>query len=165
MIDTTILSYYSHFVENRLYKVLIIYSPYNARLKKFSKKLAKMFNTQQYAVKTQEACKTSVPDITASDIIFFGTDEYGDQFMKGDFSELNRALSGINLAPRHAGIFSYTAPHALSSLERMIADTGMTVAEEKPVITLLGKKPEQFIEKWIKTVQTKFEEAAHDRKL
>lgn len=159
------LSYYSHSVENSLYKVLIIYSPNNAPLKRFSKTIKNFFNPNRYAVKIQQAGITSVPDITASDIIFFGADQAGEQFLRGGFSELNRALTGINLAPRHTGLFSYGSADALISLEKMIADTGMTVADEKPVITLLGKKPEHYIEKWIKTVQTKFEEAVHDGKL
>ena len=99
--------------------------------------------------------KVHIPDITATSLLVFGSNETGKAFQEGGFKELSRAFTGISLAGRSALLFSYDSPDAVKELETVIRDTDLKVVGE-PLVYMRNGKPlkDQKVSKLIKELTT-----------
>jgi len=147
-------------VEKEPLNALIVYTSNSPTLKELTKKLNSFINDSLLEVRVKPAAETEVPHVCAADIIFFGSDESGSTFGKGEFKELERAFAGINLAGKVAGLFSCSSTAAIDSLKEMLKSTGITIGGEP----YLGCKKEDFgeeserIKKWVNEVINTYRE-------
>jgi len=149
-IDRRKYSYYDQFGEKNMKKVLIIYSPEKHEIREVSDRIAEMFDEGSYSVSVKNAAGTEVPDITASDIVLFGSEDSGKDIKNGDYKELSRALSGISLAGRKASVFALSSEDPLISLSEMIKDCELTLPVKSILLSKDGKLiKDKKIEQWI----------------
>ena len=135
------------------YRVIIVYSASHDVFSECVQLLQQSFDPKKYFVKARIAAKTTVPHICASDIILFGAQYHGKEFRQGEYSELNRALSGINLSDRVSGLFSISSDKALDSLRRMVRDTGVSVVSPDLLYQPEGGKSEKSaVRGWIQKI-------------
>jgi flavodoxin len=136
--------------ENR--KVLIIYAPEGGQMPELAGRLAEKVDSATFDISVQSAKDTKIPEITASDILFFGAESESDISSENGYKEIARALTGINLSPRPVGLFSFSSENSISGLKKMVEDTGLNPVQDDLVFQTKGKSvKDKKIDKWIKT--------------
>ncbi len=142
-------------VKEHVQKVALAFSPSSNEMKDLAEILARQFDTNMYETRVMPAEKIHIPDITASSLLVFGSNETGKAFQEGGFKELSRAFTGISLAGRSVLLFSYDSPDAVKELEAVIKDTELKVVGE-PLVYMRNGKPvkDQKVSKLIKELTT-----------
>lgn len=140
-------------------KVLIVYNT-STTLEENSRLMSLFFNDKNYQLRVKNAKNATIPDFAWADILLVGTDKEPLEFAKGEFREINRALTGINFAGRIAGFF-YTATleSGASSLLRMFGDTDILVYPKYFPIPVHGENDDQAIKSWIYSLCGFYQEA------
>ena len=141
-------------------RVLIVYNS-SGILEKTAQNLGIFFEKGKFNLRIKSAAAATVPDFTWADILIVGTDEDSLAFAKGEYREINRAFTGINLAGRLAGFFSASdTGTAEESLHRMFRDTEITIF---PVhLAVKGKDiPTAETEGWARSLSNFYKEVQH----
>ncbi|MEW5818015.1 MAG: hypothetical protein AB1798_21815 [Spirochaetota bacterium] len=144
-------------MHKKTYKVLIVYST-NDTLWKISSVIVKVFDQKKYKVTTLPAKDTSIPHLSAADIIIFGTDDTGKNFQNGEFKELYRACTGINFAGRMCGLFSSFSLKAIEELKRMLKDTEIDIYKDPLLYTKSKDIHDGVVKSWIEGLLASFKE-------
>ncbi|MBN2738911.1 MAG: hypothetical protein JXR70_18160 [Spirochaetales bacterium] len=110
--------------------VLILYAPQNESFKTVYLKLESFFSKSQYRVKILSAKEASIPDLSAADIIIFGSGKNKTKAIHSDYNEIVRSAQGINLAGRVAGFLSFNANDIFNIFKAKFKDSDIAIFPE-----------------------------------
>ncbi len=143
-------------------RVIILYAPDIPELKQASDKIKKAFSAEDFKVEIKPSKEGSIQDLAASDIVITGFKD-AKKWAHPDFAEIARALSGINLAGRIAGVFATDTEGMTSQFRKTFDDSDITIFEEALVVGREGDV--KAMNAWVKNIIAKYKEGLHAREL
>ncbi len=132
----------------RMIKVVILYAPQDAVVKKFADCVQKAFDRKSFKVTVMGAGKAHIPDIAAVDAVILGSRSENGVDIHADFSELRRAFSGVNFAGRCAAFFADKGSDTAGELTASLADSEIAVFTE-PLAYQDKEADAQKIKHWV----------------
>ena len=111
-------------------QVSIIYAPGDGAVAALAEELARTFDPGEFQVRLKRADEAHMPDLAAAEVILLGSQPEGRSAVHSGFAEIVRALRGINLAGRAAGIFVVGSRKTAEALRKALKDTDIEVAAE-----------------------------------
>jgi flavodoxin len=137
-------------------RVIILYAPDEKNTSDAVNNIKDAFKNKKCRIEAKAAKNSSIPDIAASEIVIFGSKDAGKKTIHSDFSEIARALKGINLAGRIAGIFSFGRENMLPVFKKILEDSDITVYEKNLIIED-GKNNPAIISEWVNNIIKTYE--------
>jgi flavodoxin len=144
-------------------RVIIFYAPDIPELKTASEKIKKAFSADDFDAVAKPAKESSILDLAASDIIVAGFADV-QKGVHPDFAEINRALSGINLAGRIAALFTPDPANTMKQFKKSFADSDITMAEDPLVVGSREANAKQTTD-WVKKIISLYKEGLHAREI
>lgn len=114
----------------------IIYAPRDSAIAALAAELERAFDSRHYIIRIKDASKVAVPDLAAADIILIGSMPEGRSVVHPSFAEILRALKGVNLAGRVAGIFAVGSRKTSEALRRALEDSDVILADEELILEM-----------------------------
>ncbi|MBN2353986.1 MAG: flavodoxin family protein [Spirochaetales bacterium] len=144
-----------------MFKVVILYAPQDASVRKFADCVQKAFDRKQFKATTTGAGKAHVPDIAAVDAVIFGSRAENGINVHADFTELMRAFSGVNFAGRCAAFFADKGSGIAGEFARALADSEISVFSE--TLAFQEKATDtQKIKRWVDQYSTFIRKNVHE---
>ncbi len=144
-----------------MYHIGVIYVPCDIEKQRVIDIIRRATDSKKYDIRVKMAADAAMPDIAASDIIIFASDSSSDNPINKDYSGIVRALKGINLSGRVAGIISFGTDDTVKAWQNVLEYTGITCHGESLVIT--DTIDEDNIRKWLKSLIRKYEVIVNGR--
>ena len=117
-------------LSDKMVRALIVFAPATPVFLDIAERIEAELNREDFSVIIKPAAAATIPDIAASDLILFGSAKDDKTAVHTDFSEINRALAGINLAGRIAGLFALNSAETIEKFKSMLEDSEITVLKE-----------------------------------
>ena len=111
-------------------RAAIIYAPGDGAIAALAAELARAFDPGEYEVRLKQAGEAHLPDLAAAEVILLGSQPEGRSAVHPEFAEIVRALRGINLAGRAAGLFAVGSRKTAEALRKALKDTDVEMAAE-----------------------------------
>ena len=109
--------------------------------------------------RVKPANKASIVDIAASDIIIVISDGRDSEPFNSDYSEIVRALKGINLSGRLVAVISLSDKETEKALLESFEDTGITYSKTK------FDNSKSKVGTWIKSILEEYKEMMDGREI
>ena len=145
-----------------MFRAAVIYAPASQPMQSLAERVAAALDRRRFAVNIKPASRASVPDLSASDLLLLGAAPEGKAAVHPEFSELLRALSGINLAGRVAGLFTPAGEATLQALKKALKDTDVLLNPEN-LLSADEVRGAKGLAKWLGSLARQLESAAHGR--
>ena len=116
-----------------MYSVVVLWAPDSADNRRVVETVGRALEQQKVALTVKSAAEATIADVTAADIVVFGSQKIASVEVPPEYSELLRIFKGITLAGRTAGFFSMGADRATQRLRKALKDTEIAQAEEDPL--------------------------------
>ena len=129
-----------------MYRAVIIYAPDDEQMGGLARRVESSLDRDSFEVETKIAGQAAIPDLAAADLIILGSRAAAEDPIHSDFSEILRALSGITLAGRVAGVFSAAGVSTLAAFRRALQDCELALPERN-FLNLSGEHGPE-IERW-----------------
>jgi len=139
-------------------KVVILYAPDEKFINETANNIATVFNKGKCHTTVKSANQTKIPDITASDIIIFGPNTKEKKTVHPDYKEIIRAFTGINLAGRIAGFFTFGGNESINSFKEILHDTDISLYE--PNFLIENNNDPDILMKWVKNIITQYKDGS-----
>ncbi len=145
-----------------MYRAAVIYAPEEDRVRTVAQAAAAALDARGVRVTLKEAVNAGIPDLTASDLIFLGccSDDVGP--IHHEFAEMVRALSGVNLAGRVAGVFGVDSPQTPRAFREALRDSEVTL-EGGAELAVQGPADPARIAAWADGLTSRLEELLNGR--
>jgi len=141
-----------------MFNVAIIYAPQKGELKELVKTIKDSFNPKNFKVIMKGASQAGIPDIAAAEILILAANSSGSSPIHSDFSEILRALKGVNLAGRLAGFCAVNTSDTLKSFKEVFNDSEAVIGPELFLSARDAKTRKAEIKNWIEELSVKFKE-------
>lgn len=141
-----------------MYNVAIIYAPHEGDLKRLAEIIRNSFNSKSFKVTIKSASQAGIPDIAGAEILILAGNSSGSSPVHSDFSEILRALNGVNLAGRLVGFCAVNTPDTLKAFQEVLNDSEVVIGPELLLSAKSKKERKAEIKKWIKELSGKFKE-------
>ncbi|MQY77289.1 MAG: hypothetical protein GH155_06645 [Spirochaeta sp.] len=141
-----------------MFNVAIIYAPQKSELKGLAEIIKDAFNTKNFKVNIKSASQAGIPDIAAAEILILAANSSGSTPIHSDFSEILRALNGVNLAGRLAGFCTVNTSDTLKAFKEVLNDSEAVIGPELFLSAKGEKERKAEIKSWIEELSGKFEE-------
>jgi len=138
--------------------VAIIYAPQESELKGLAQIIKDSFNSKKFKVIIKNASQAGIPDIAAAEILILAGNSSGSSPVHSDFSEILRALNGVNLAGRLAGLCAVSTSDTLKAFKEVLNDSEVVIGPELFLSAKNEKVRKAEIKKWIEELSGKFKE-------
>lgn len=138
-----------------MHNVLVLYAPDTEGARRAVARVTDAFDASRFAVTARSAGASHIPHIAAADLVLFATEAGAAAGLPADWTELVRALAGVNLAARMGGILSLGRTKDAAGLRTALRDTDMSLFPEEPV---LGKASEAELRAWVDALCLRFRE-------
>jgi hypothetical protein len=139
-----------------MYQALIIYAPDQTGVEKLAVEIQAHCEKKKVRVQTKAAKEARIPDLAAADLVFIGSDSQGGRPVHPDFAELNRSLSGVNLTPRVAGVFTAKDEPSLKAVRKILADSEIDLSVEFPLPA--ASVNSSVLSRWLDALLVRLEE-------
>jgi flavodoxin len=145
-----------------MFRAAVIYAPASQPMQSLAERVAAALDRRRFVVTLKPAAQAAITDLSASDLLLLGAAPEGKATVHPDFAELLRALAGINLAGRVAGLFTPAGEASLQALKRALKDTDIQLEPENllPADESHGSKE---LARWLGRLAGQLESAAHGR--
>jgi flavodoxin len=110
-----------------MFRAAVIYAP--AALQAMAERIADSLDRQRFRVLVKPADQASIPDLAAADLVLLGSSAQGRAALPAEFAEIVRALSGIDLGGRVAGVFAAGSDAPLAAWKKALKDSGIRLEE------------------------------------
>jgi flavodoxin len=140
---------------SQIKRVVIIYAPDDEIVQQSAVTIKSIFINEKYSVTIKQARDAHMPDFAGVDIVILGSKKENKKSIHSDFTEIVRALKGINLAGRIAGIFSFDTEETVDDFIKVLHDSDITIFE-KGLLISDGKIDTKVITDWVKQIITKY---------
>jgi hypothetical protein len=145
-----------------MFRAAVIYAPADPPMQSLAERVAASLDRGHFAVTLKPAAQAAIPDLSASDLVLLGSAPEGRAAVHPDFTELLRALAGVNLAGRVAGLFTPAGEGTLQALKKALKDTDIHLQPEN--LVLAGEsKGSRHIADWIARLVEQLETIARAR--
>ncbi|RKX81082.1 MAG: hypothetical protein DRP57_12305 [Spirochaetes bacterium] len=139
-----------------MYHVGILYSPYDDLHRSIVDIIRENIDSGKYDTRVKRAEEAVMPDIAASDIIILVSSD------SEDYKEIIRALKGINLSGRLAGIVAFNSEKIKHIFEDALKYTGAVCYGE--ILNIRENSIESDkIKKWTKGLLQEYERIIYER--
>jgi flavodoxin len=108
-------------------RAAVIYAP--AALQAAAERVSASLDRKRFRVSVKPAGEAAVPDLAAADLVLLGSSAQGRAALPREFAEIVRALAGINLAGRVAGVFAEGSDASLAAWKKALRDSGIRLEE------------------------------------
>ncbi len=108
-------------------RAAVIYAP--AALQPAAERISASLDRKRFQVSVKPAGESGAPDLAAADLVLLGSSAQGRAALPQEFAEILRALAGINLAGRVAGVFAEGSDAPLAAWKKALRDSGIRLAE------------------------------------
>ena len=136
-----------------MFRVIILFAPDNQDIINPVNDLKAAFENEKCRIEAKAVKNAMMPDIAASEIVILGSKSEGKNPVHTDFKEIIRALQGINLAGKIAGIFYFGNEETVVTFKQALQDSDI-VAYEKSLLIEDGKSDSTIIVEWVKNIIT-----------
>lgn len=106
-----------------MFRAVVIYAPSDEAMRSLAERIAGCLDRKRFSVKVKPAAEAAASDLAAADLLLLGGAPKGRSPLHPEFGELARALAGMNLAGRVAGLFAAEAEGPLAALRKALKDT------------------------------------------
>ena len=113
-----------------MFRAAVLYAPEGDAMRSLAERIAGGLDRKRFAVTVKAASAAAVSDLAAADLVLLGSEPKGRTALHPDYSELARALAGINLAGRVAGLFAAGGDAPLAALKKALKDTDIQLEPE-----------------------------------
>ena len=143
-----------------MYHCAVIYAPAEGEINKIADAVRESMQMCKFSVAVKEAAGASIPDMAAADLILLGSSPQGEgeASIHSDFSEIIRALEGVNLAGRVAGVFAVDSEKTLTDFRKALKDSEITLKNENLILIKSNKIDKNKIKKWLNRLSAQVEE-------
>jgi flavodoxin len=142
-----------------MFRAAVIYAP--AALQKEAERISASLDRKRFQVSLKAADQATVPDLAASDLVLLGSSAQGRAALPPEFAEILRALAGINLAGRVAGIFAAGSDTPLAAWKKALKDSGIRLDAENLLRT--DGADSRALSAWVGGLTRQVEELARGR--
>ncbi len=108
-------------------RAAVIYAP--DALQAAAERVSASLDRKRFQVSVKPAGEAAAPDLAAADLLLLGSSAQGRTALPREFAEILRALAGINLAGRVAGVFAEGSDAPLAAWKKALRDSGIRLAE------------------------------------
>ena len=112
-------------------RTVIIYAPDEEALRNPVEEMTDHLETNKHHVIVKTAKETHMPDLAAANIVLLGSKPSGSTPLHPEFKEIVRALKGINLAGRTAGLFSCGEEGSIAAFQKALEDCNIDVCNHE----------------------------------
>lgn len=144
-----------------MYHIGVIYIPCDIEKQRVIDIIKRAIDLKKFDIRVKLAADAAMPDIAASDIIIFASDSSSGNSINKDYSEIVRALKGINLSGRVAGIISFDTDDTAEAWQNVLECTGITCHGESLVVT--DAIDENNVRKWLQSLIREYEVIVNGR--
>jgi len=141
-----------------MFNVAIIYAPQKSELKELVEIIKDSFDSKNFKVISKSASKAGIPDIAAAEILILAANSSGSSPIHSDFSEILRALNGINLAGRLAGFCAVNTSDTLEAFKEVLNDSEAVIGPELLLSAKGEKERKAEIKSWVEELSGKYKE-------
>jgi len=113
-----------------MHRAAVIYAPNDEAMRSLAERIAGSLDRKRFSLKVMPAAEAIATDLTAADLLLLGGAPKGRSQLHPEFSELARALAGMSLAGRVAGLFAAEAEGPLAALRKILKDTEVQLEAE-----------------------------------
>jgi flavodoxin len=110
-----------------MFRAAVIYAP--AALQSAAERIADSLDRQRFHVLVKPADQASIPDLAAADLVLLGSSAQDRAALPAEFAEIARALGGIDLSGRVAGVFAAGGDTPLAVWKKALKDSGIRLEE------------------------------------
>jgi hypothetical protein len=112
-----------------MYQGVIIYAPAGTVMDQLVHRLENSVDKERFKMKSILADQASIPDLAAADLFLLGSLPEGRESIHPDFSEILRALAGVTLAGRTAGVFTVNSQPTLTAFRTALQDCELVLGD------------------------------------
>jgi flavodoxin len=141
-----------------MFRAAVIYAP--AALEAAAERISASLDRKRFQVSVKPADQATIPDLAAADLVLLGSSVQGRGALPKEFAEILRALAGINLAGRVAGIFAAGSDAPLAAWKKALKDCGIRL--EDKLLRSDGADP-RALSAWVGGLARQVEELARER--
>jgi hypothetical protein len=145
-----------------MFRAAVIYAPAGQPMQSLAERVAAALDRRRFAVTLKPASQATIPDLSASDLLLLGAAPEGKAAVHPEFADLLRALAGINLAGRVAGLFTPAGEATLQALKKALKDTDVLLAPES-LLSADEARGAKGLAHWLGSLARQLESAAHGR--
>jgi flavodoxin len=142
-----------------MFRAAVIYAP--AALEAAAERISASLDRKRFQVSVKPAYQATIPDLAAADLVLLGSSAQGRAALPQEFAEILRALAGINLAGRVAGIFAAGSDAPLAAWKKALKDSGILLQPEN-LLRTDGADP-KAMSAWVGGLARQVEELARGR--
>jgi hypothetical protein len=142
-----------------MFRAAVIYAP--AALQAAAERVSASLDRKRFKVSVKTAGEASVPDLAAADLVLLGSSPEGRAALPQEFAEILRALAGINLAGRVAGVFAEGSDAPLAAWKKALMDSGILLRSEN-LLRCDGADP-RALSAWVAGLARQVEKLARER--
>jgi flavodoxin len=111
-----------------MFRAAVLYAP--SDLGPLAERIAASLDRRRFQVTVRPAADAAIPDLSTADLVLLGSSPQGRAALHPDFAEILRALSGINLAGRVAGVFAAGSDAPLAAWKKALKDCDIRLEPE-----------------------------------
>jgi flavodoxin len=142
-------------------KVVILYAPQDAAVKKLADCIQKSFDRKSFKAMVLCAAKANIPDMAAVDAVILGSRSENGVDIHADFSELMRAFAGVNFAGRCAAFFADKASKTADEFASALAASDISIFPE--ALPFQEKGPDAVkVKRWVTQLSSFIRKNHHD---
>ena len=140
-----------------MFRAAVIYAP--SSREDVAERISASLDRKRFRVSVKPAGQASIPDLAAADLVLLGSSAQaqGRAALPAEFAEILRALSGINLAGRVAGIFAAGGDAPLAAWKKALKDCGIRLDDN--LLRVDGADP-KALSGWVGGLARQVEELA-----
>ena len=102
-------------------RAAVLFAP--ADLRPLAERVAALLDRKRFRTTLRPASEASITDFSAADLVLLGSSSKGRSGLPEDFAEILRALAGINLAGKVAGVFASGSDAPLTAWKKALKDS------------------------------------------
>jgi hypothetical protein len=142
-----------------MFRAAVIYAP--AALQAAAERISASLDRKRFEVSVKKAGEATIPDLAAADLVVLGSSAQGRTALPGEFAEILRALAGINLAGRVAGVFAAGSDAPLAAWKKALKDSGILLPPEN--LLRSDGADSRALSAWVGDLARQVEELARGR--
>jgi flavodoxin len=116
-----------------MYNVVVLWAPDSADNRRIVEMVARALEQTKVALRLKNASEATIADLTAADIVVFGTQRVTAGDAPAEYADLLRIFRGISLAGRTAGFFSMGTDKATVRLRKALRETEIAQVDDDPL--------------------------------
>lgn len=146
-----------------MYNVVVLWAPDSADNRRVVEMVARALEQTKVVLRMKSASEATIADLTAADILVFGTQKVSTGDAPSEYGDLLRIFRGITFAGRTAGFFSMGVDKATVRLRKALKETEIQQLEDDPLFTDQKPGSQPSVTEWAQRLVGTHQEMQHAR--